>query len=1068
MQNRLVTLFLLLLAIQANGQSISYELPKIAMPSPAAQNFLRYGEIPIDKSTGIPNISVPIYTLKSRKIQFPITASYHAGGIKVGDRASVIGLGWVLNIKGVLAVTALGHFDFGTNTTTSKPSYTTAQAFNDARSVAGNTGVDGDNFRNLIDLQKDSKDWQSDRFSFQLPTGLSGVFRYDYLSGELLKLPFGSYKVDRVIGTHPTTGNPTTVGFTITDDKGDAYSFGYPPGSNYSYDYQSMDLLSIVSADKTDTISFFYKPGVGNMYDLATFGSVLEAGDDAYADPNSGMPAYQPKAVLAKVTNRVTTRERILDSIVSSSTSVILSSVPDRTDLGIYANGYRTNSITILDRYTRIQINEISFGQSYFGTPENHNLRLRLDNIAIKGSTSEIVDTYRFDYENGVQLPPVPEDDINLNPTFSEDYWGYFNGTSSYSKIPQEMITSSYFTSPYTGFTYPIPLGAGTNRNPNHVYAKAALIKSITYPTGGKTIFEFEPNYAANAYSYPGQASTGGIVGGFRIYQIKNYSDPLTLANVKTFQYSPGYTRTISSDLFIYSQKIFANVSVPFVVTGGAGPVYATVVDHTVYTSTPLLPLIYENGPPVFYEKVTEYLGDIINNSGKSEYTYLLPPNATYNSYDGPQFQNQYDYDQGNYTPALVQKTDYKNQEGQYFTVHKAINEYTTFKNVLHPTGVNLIKTTSLRNGIGYYSFFAGDTYFMTSNHDYNSYYHVLDMNASQAVNMLTKTKEYMYNTDGQQQMVTATEYHYDTSSHLQPIQIVRTNSKGEAVTIKYKYPVDYTGTPVYDNMISKNIISALINIDEYITSDLKQSIKNNYYDFGGNILAPKTIQVKKGTGNLETRIQYHNYDAKGNVLEVSKANDMKRAYLWGYNSTYPIAEVVNADNSSIAYSSFESTEQGNWNYSPEGHTAFSGSITGSNVYQLTSARSISRSGLLSEKNYLVTYWKNSAIGGSVSINGGYGGVPIVSKNGWTLYQKEIAGATAVLISGDGMIDELRLYPKNAQMTTYTYTPLIGITSQCDANDKIQYYEYDGFGRLQIVRDADGNILKTLKYNYKQ
>jgi YD repeat-containing protein len=66
------------------------------------------------------------------------------------------------------------------------------------------------------------------------------------------------------------------------------------------------------------------------------------------------------------------------------------------------------------------------------------------------------------------------------------------------------------------------------------------------------------------------------------------------------------------------------------------------------------------------------------------------------------------------------------------------------------------------------------------------------------------------------------------------------------------------------------------------------------------------------------------------------------------------------------------------------------------------------------------------------------------------------------------VIDELRLYPANAQMTTYTYSPLKGMTSNCDVDSRVIYYNYDGLGRLRYTRDQDGNILKTIEYHYQQ
>jgi YD repeat-containing protein len=77
------------------------------------------------------------------------------------------------------------------------------------------------------------------------------------------------------------------------------------------------------------------------------------------------------------------------------------------------------------------------------------------------------------------------------------------------------------------------------------------------------------------------------------------------------------------------------------------------------------------------------------------------------------------------------------------------------------------------------------------------------------------------------------------------------------------------------------------------------------------------------------------------------------------------------------------------------------------------------------------------------------------------------SGLSMTLGSSGNFIDEVRVYPKNALMTTYTYDPVFGMTSQTDHNGMTTYYEYDFFGRLKLIRDNEGKILKTYDYHYQ-
>lgn len=84
----------------------------------------------------------------------------------------------------------------------------------------------------------------------------------------------------------------------------------------------------------------------------------------------------------------------------------------------------------------------------------------------------------------------------------------------------------------------------------------------------------------------------------------------------------------------------------------------------------------------------------------------------------------------------------------------------------------------------------------------------------------------------------------------------------------------------------------------------------------------------------------------------------------------------------------------------------------------------------------------------------------------WQLVERIVTTGT-VTISGSGIfIDELRLHPAGAQMTTYTHDPLVGMTSSTDIRNSTTYYDYDLFRRLKNVKNEDGNILEHYEYEF--
>lgn len=106
---------------------------------------------------------------------------------------------------------------------------------------------------------------------------------------------------------------------------------------------------------------------------------------------------------------------------------------------------------------------------------------------------------------------------------------------------------------------------------------------------------------------------------------------------------------------------------------------------------------------------------------------------------------------------------------------------------------------------------------------------------------------------------------------------------------------------------------------------------------------------------------------------------------------------------------------------------------------------------------HLIAEIKNADYATIESILGGSGAV------------SSFAASTPTDVAVNTLIYTLRnsALLKDAQITSYTYKPLVGTTSSTDAKGMTTYYEYDAFQRLKAVKDQDGNILKQTDYHYK-
>lgn len=341
-----------------------------------------------------------------------------------------------------------------------------------------------------------------------------------------------------------------------------------------------------------------------------------------------------------------------------------------------------------------------------------------------------------------------------------------------------------------------------------------------------------------------------------------------------------------------------------------------------------------------------------------------------------------------------------------------------------------------------------------------------------------TSATQIAYNTATGDSLVSTTNYYYDDALNEQPVHTTSYNSKGDSI-VSYKrtalemsainasIPLTTTATAALDTMLSRNMVSIPIESEKYTQNILTGKTLSNYKLESNGFVEPDNVMIQNASNPLETRIFFDRYDSKGNLLEQMKINDQKHDYIWDYQYSYPVAQIVNADSVSVAYTSFEADGTGNWAVSSSARDSVTPAITGYKSYNLANGSISTSMALTSSRTYILSYWSKN---GSYTVTGG--GTPkqgkTISVNGtaWTYYEYTISGVTGITVSGSGNIDELRLYPSTAQMTTYTYNPLIGMSSQCDVNNRISYYNYDGYNRLYTILDQDRNVLKKYCYNY--
>jgi hypothetical protein len=480
-----VTLWFCFILQAAFCQTTGVIAPEYIPKSPEAAEFLKSGDYKVNMAKGTQAVSIPLYTLKAGSFELPISMNYAPSGIKVNQEATWVGLGWNLNFGAQITLDAQGGPDEINLAIDTPPTEEEIdQYFSDHPYC-----VASDPYIN----QLRQKSWIRDLYRFTSPT-VNGTFVVnDYTEGIVNAIPPDAFKVEFI---QPGRG------FKITDIAGNIYVFDQThetskdisqPGSQ---NYISAWFVDKIITKQNNVIDFIYEnDGTFATYthdDSYTFSKTVS--DGAYLCINNPFAHSEGPRLEVNRANLTTTFK--IKEIRFKNERVLFTGAPGRCDMVAPSELSMAQYPTLVHAPNLLKFIEIEefkndvyhvkkayefnygcFGEEQGGDYRSKRLKLvAIDDMIGDGST-------KFSYSS----IPLPGKDSK-----SVDFWGYYNGKPNLSYVPTQMVPFEPTEYSLAGENY-LMIG-NADRSVNPAYIQAGMLTKITYPTGGFTEFEYEPN----------------------------------------------------------------------------------------------------------------------------------------------------------------------------------------------------------------------------------------------------------------------------------------------------------------------------------------------------------------------------------------------------------------------------------------------------------------------------------------------------------------------------------------------------------------------------------------------
>lgn len=485
------------------------DINKMFPAAPTSNNLMKFEEVPVSYYTGIPDINIPLFNIPTNnsKVSVDIQLKYHPLNAKPDDKAGETGLGWSMIAGGTISRTIRGGGVDEKNRTIAfstppRPKFGIYNhIYNPTYKLLNDEPVNMDDY--TFSAGSGRYDTEYDLFQYNF-MGQSGRFY-------IVKDAAGNYKAEKLDRNNlqirfdqDSTGEVTS--FTMVDDKGIKYIFSPMEKSQKS-----------ITSTKTGLTT-----GIGNINENSEIGDYWASFHlTKITDQNNVALAVfkYDLASLVKFQEPTTRTTRIAKNVSYTNTSQSTSGVfqnpdanmPGATESETVYNTTNTKlltSIEIVDKGIISLTYEKGRQDSNYTQPSELYKIKSVQSSYLGQSPGSYVEKYIFDYgykETTLQhgqttvlkklvLNKVTKTSPNnqnqeytleynnLSGPFIKDNWGYYKGNSS--------------------------------------DIKNDVLKSITYPTKGKVVFDFGPNDYSHYYS-----GGGGSMASIQGYWAKQEKD---------------------------------------------------------------------------------------------------------------------------------------------------------------------------------------------------------------------------------------------------------------------------------------------------------------------------------------------------------------------------------------------------------------------------------------------------------------------------------------------------------------------------------------------------------------